>query len=128
MVEKAFSPPVSKIDFIKHMISKDRDFLPIDTQALGDASGNLYKSLIVVSKRANQHTTDQKEELTQKLAEFAPAYDNLEEVMENKEQIEISRFYERKPKPTQVALEDFIEEKVWFKDPYAEELEEGMDM
>lgn len=107
------------------MITKDRDFLPVDTHKLGDASGNIYKSLIVISKRANQLTIELKDELTQKLAEFAPAYDNLEEVMENKEQIEISRFYERKPKPTQVALEEFGEEKVFFRDPYEEIEEEG---
>ena len=74
--------------------------------------------MVIVGKRANQITIDVKEELTQKLAEFAPAYDNLEEVMENKEQIEISRFYERKPKPTQVALEQFLEEEVYVKDPH----------
>lgn len=107
------------------MITNDRDFLPVDTRKLGDHSGNIYKSLVVVGKRANQITRDLKDELTQKLAEFAPAYDNLEEVMENKEQIEISRFYERKPKPTQVALEQFMDEKVYFKDPHDfEELEE----
>ena len=108
------------------MLKKNRDFLPIDTHKLGDFSGNIYKSLVVVGRRANQITRDVKDELTQKLAEFAPAYDNLEEVMENKEQIEISRFYERKPKPTQLALEDFFEEKVYFNDPHeAPELPEG---
>ena len=96
---------------------KDK-FLPVDVKKLGDLSGNLYKSLVIVGKRANQITTDVKEELTQKLAEFAPAYDNLEEVMENKEQIEISRFYERKPIATQVSLEQFLDEDVYFKDPH----------
>ena len=85
---------------------KDK-FLPVDVRNLGNISGNLYKSLVIIGKRSNQITIDVKEELTQKLAEFAPAYDNLEEVMENKEQIEISRFYERKPKSTQIALEQF---------------------
>jgi BioD-like phosphotransacetylase family protein len=107
------------------MITKDRDFLPVNTRRIGDLSGNLYKSLVIIGKRANQHTLDLKDELTQKLAEFAPAYDNLEEVMENKEQIEISRYYERKPKPTQVALEEFQEEKVGFIDPHSSEEEDG---
>ena len=94
-------------------------FLPIDVKRLGELSGgNVYRSLIVVGKRSNQITIDIKEELTGKLAEFAPAYDNLEEVMENKEQIEISRFYERKPKPTQVALEQFQDGEVFFRDPH----------
>ncbi len=100
------------------MLKNERDFLPVDTNKLGNHSGNIYKSLVILGKRANQITRDIKDELTQKLAEFAPAYDNLEEVMENKEQIEISRFYERKPKPTQVSLEEFMEEKVYFDDPH----------
>jgi DNA-directed RNA polymerase subunit K/omega len=94
------------------------NFLPIDVENIGNISGNTYKSLIIVGKRANQITNDLKEELSQKLAEFAPAYDNLEEVMENKEQIEISRFYERKPKATQTALEEFEDEKVYYRDPH----------
>ncbi len=94
-----------------------KKFLPIDTHNVGDLSGNMYRSLVIAGKRANQITIALKEELTSKLAEFAPAYDNLEEVMENKEQIEISRFYERKPKATQTALEEFIDGKVYFRDP-----------
>ena len=97
---------------------KDKKFLPVDVRALGDKSGNVYKSLVIVGKRANQLTLDIKDELTSKLAEFAPAYDNLEEVMENKEQIEISRHYERKPKSTQVALEEFFEDNVYYRDPH----------
>ncbi|WNJ20826.1 DNA-directed RNA polymerase subunit omega [Pontibacter sp. G13] len=92
-------------------------FLPLDIKRLGDMTGNLYKSLVVVGKRANQHTLQLKDELASKLAEFAPSYDNLEEVMENKEQIEISRFYERKPKPTQVALEEYYAGDVYMRDP-----------
>lgn len=96
---------------------KEKSFLPIDTKALGRVSGNLYRSISIAGRRAKQVTLDIKEELTQKLAEFAPAYDNLEEVMENKEQIEISRHYEKKPKSTQVALEEFINGKVYYRDP-----------
>ena len=104
---------------------RDNDFLPIDTRGFAEATGNLYKSLMLVTKRANQLTVEVKEELTQKLAEFAPAYDNLEEVMENKEQIEISRFYERKPKSTQVALEEFMDKQLYWKDPLTGETFEG---
>ena len=93
-------------------------FVPVDTRKVGDLGGNIYRALVIIGKRSNQLTLDLKEELTQKLAEFAPAYDNLEEVMENKEQIEISRFYERKPKPTQVALEQFMDEEVYIRDPH----------
>ncbi|RMG21981.1 MAG: DNA-directed RNA polymerase subunit omega [Bacteroidetes bacterium] len=102
-------------------MSKMKDsFLPVDIRSLGDKSGNLYKSIIIMGKHANQLTLELKEELAHKLAEFAPAYDNLEEVMENKEQIEISRFYERKPKPTQVALEKFQQDQIYWRDPYEE--------
>ena len=99
------------------MKTKKENFLPVDIQKVGNLSGNIYKSLVIVSRRSNQVTLDLKDELTKKLAEFAPAYDNLEEVMENKEQIEISRFYERKPKATQVALEEFLDDEVYFRDP-----------
>ncbi len=96
----------------------DNNFLPLDVQKIANLSGgNVYKSITIASKRANQITIEMKEELTHKLAEFAPAYDNLEEVMENKEQIEISRFYERKPKSTQVAIEEFLDEMVYWRDP-----------
>jgi len=104
------------------MALKEDYFLPVDVKAIGDSVGNVYKSIIIMSKRANQLTSELKDELTQKLAEFAPAYDNLEEVMENKEQIEISRFYERKPKTTQVALEEFLENKIYYRDPHEEEV------
>jgi len=70
----------------KQYMKKDY-FLPIDVKGLGDVSGNVYKTVTIVSKRANQITLEIKDELTKKLAEFAPAYDNLEEVMENKDVI-----------------------------------------
>jgi DNA-directed RNA polymerase subunit K/omega len=70
-----------------------------------------------MSKRANQISNNIKEELTQKLSEFASANDNLEEVFENREQIEISKHYERLPKPTLVAIQEFLEDKVYFRNP-----------
>ena len=106
-------------------MSLKESFVPLDVRELGQKSGNVYKSLVIVGKRANEITLDIKEELTQKLAEFAPAYDNLEEVMENKEQIEISRYYERKPKPTELALGDFFADRVYFRDPHDVAEEEG---
>lgn len=102
-------------------MSKKKFFLPIDTKKFADTSGgNLYKSLIITAKRANQLTSEQKDEISRKLAEFATSYDTLDEVMENKEQIELSRTYERKPKTTQVALEEFQANNVFFRDPNAE--------
>jgi hypothetical protein len=80
-------------------------------------TGNIYESCVVVSKRSDQIAIDLKEELIGKLNEFASSTDNLEEVFENREQIEISRFYERLPKTNAMALKDFLEHKVYFRLP-----------
>jgi len=83
--------------------------------ALIEPSGNLYESVAIISKRARQIAVKVKEELNVKLAEFASTVDNLEEVFENREQIEISKFYERMPKPTSIATEEFLEGKIMFR-------------
>jgi DNA-directed RNA polymerase subunit K/omega len=88
---------------------------------LAKDTGNVYESISIISKRANQISVKIKEELNSKLAEFATTVDNLEEVFENREQIEISKYYERMPKPTILAIEEFIEGKVMFRMPDAEE-------
>lgn len=80
-----------------------------DVEKIADATGNLYESVVVISKRARQIAINMKEELNNKLAEFATTVDNLEEVFENREQIEISKFYERMPKPTNIATDEFLE-------------------
>jgi DNA-directed RNA polymerase subunit K/omega len=87
-------------------------------------TGNVYKSVAVISKRANQISVKLKEELNSKLAEFATTVDNLEEVFENREQIEISKYYERLPKPTSLAIEEFLEQKVYTRDPSEEPQED----
>ncbi|MCP9747374.1 DNA-directed RNA polymerase subunit omega [Lacihabitans sp. CS3-21] len=86
-----------------------------DTDVLAAKTGNVYESVFVVSKRAQQIAIKTKEELTQKLSEFASSVDNLEEIFENREQIEISKFYERQPKPTSVALEEFLNDQLVVK-------------
>src|SRR5690554_3587225 len=91
-----------------------------DLDKIAEKSGNLYESLHIVSQRAKQISSSMKEELNNKLSEFASTVDNLEEVFENKEQIEISKFYERMPKPTTLALEEFMEGKIMFRHPEAE--------
>jgi DNA-directed RNA polymerase subunit K/omega len=83
-----------------------------DMDKIADKTGNLYESLVVISKRAKQVAVVVKEELNSKLAEFASTVDNLEEIFENREQIEISKFYERMPKSTSVAIEEFLEDKI----------------
>lgn len=80
-------------------------------------TGNLYESVSILSKRANQVSIEMKEELNKKLSEFTSHIDNLEEIFENREQIEVSKFYERLPKPTAIALQEFIENKVYFRKP-----------
>jgi DNA-directed RNA polymerase omega subunit len=76
---------------------------------------NIYEAVVLASKRANQISVELKEELNQKLEEFANYTDNLEEVFENREQIEISKFYERLPKPTLIALEELETDKIKVK-------------
>jgi DNA-directed RNA polymerase subunit K/omega len=95
-----------------------------DVEKLSEQTGNIYEAVAVISKRARQISINVKEELNSKLAEFASTVDNLEEIFENREQIEISRFYERMPKATSMAIEEYLEKKVMFRlreeDPTAE--------
>ena len=91
--------------------------IPRDTRELDNPTGNLYESVVIVSKRANQIASQLKEELNAKLDEFASETDNLEEIFENREQIEISKFYESLPKPTLMATEEFLNGQVYFRNP-----------
>jgi len=86
-----------------------------DIDKIAAHTGNVYESVVVISKRARQIAINIKEELNNKLAEFATTVDNLEEVFENREQIEISKFYERLPKPTTTALDEFLESKIMYR-------------
>ena len=88
-----------------------------DVDKLQDKTGNIYQSIAIISKRANQVSTAIKEELYNKLQEFATHNDNLEEIFENREQIEISKFYEKLPKPSAIAIQEFEEGKVYFRLP-----------
>lgn len=77
--------------------------------------GNIYETLMIIAKRANQISVEMKEELSQKLQDFASVSDNLEEIFENREQIEISKFYEKLPKPVLIALQEFSEDKIYHR-------------
>jgi len=90
-------------------------------------TGNIYKSVRVIGKRARQLSATQKEELNEKLAEFASDVDNLEEVFENREQIEISRYFERLPKSTTVASEELVNDELFFRNPEEEEEDLNLD-
>ena len=84
---------------------------------LDQKTENIYESLVIISKRANQISNNMKEELHGKLAEFASSNDNLEEIFENREQIEISKHYERLPKPSLIAIDEFLNDKVYYRNP-----------
>ncbi|MCB0396951.1 MAG: DNA-directed RNA polymerase subunit omega [Flavobacteriales bacterium] len=81
---------------------------------------NVYEAIVILSKRANQINAMMRDELNSKLEEFATSTDNLEEIFENREQIEISRFYERLPKPTLIATQELLEDKIYFRRPEEE--------
>jgi DNA-directed RNA polymerase subunit K/omega len=86
-----------------------------DLNKLEAKTGNIYEAVIICSKRANQISIEIKEELNRKLEEFANYTDNLEEVFENREQIEISKFYERLPKHTLIAIEEFENDQIYVR-------------
>ena len=86
-----------------------------ENSILSKPTENIFESLVIIGKRARQISSIQKEELNGKLAEFASNVDNLEEIFENREQIEISKFYERMPKPTTTATEEFLNDEVIFR-------------
>ena len=81
-----------------------------------EPTGNVYESVVVIAKRANQISTSLKQELNRKLADFSSTTDSLEETFENREQIEISRYYERLPKPAIIATEEFLDDEIYFRD------------
>lgn len=93
---------------------------PRNIETINDFSKNVYKSIAILSKRANQIGKLEKDELSQKLAEFAPKTDNLEEVFDNREQMEISAHYEKLPKPAIIAIEEMLADEIFFNEPEEE--------
>ena len=91
-----------------------------DMMKLSADTGNVYETVMIIAKRANQIGAEKKQDLEKKLQEFASFNDNLEEVFENREQIEISRYYEKLPKPTLIAAKEFEDGKVYFRNPAKE--------
>ena len=91
-----------------------------DIMELCQETGNIYESVAIIAKRSNQISVESKQDLNKKLAECASYNDSLEEVFENREQIEISRYYEKLPKPTLLATEEFVEGNVYWRDPSRE--------
>jgi DNA-directed RNA polymerase subunit K/omega len=84
---------------------------------LSEETGNVYETVCIIAKRANQIGLEMKHDLEKKLQEFASLNDNLEEISENREQIEISRYYEKLPKPTLIATQEYIDHKLYYRNP-----------
>ena len=89
---------------------------------LSENVGNIYETVSIIGKRANQIDQELKVELDKKLQEFASYSDSIEEVFENREQIEISRFYEKIAKPSLLATQEFIEDKIYYRNPLKDKL------
>ena len=106
------------MDKIRHFKTYDtpEGIEPKELENIKAKTGNLYKSLAAIAARANTIGLDLKEELNGKLDEFASSTDSLEEVLENREQIEISKFYEKLPHPTIIALTEFMDDKLEIKE------------
>ncbi|KAA6334162.1 hypothetical protein EZS27_017492 [termite gut metagenome] len=95
-----------------------------DMMELCTDTGNVYETVAIIGKRANQISVEVKNELAKKLQEFASYTDNLEEVFENREQIEISRYYEKLPKATLIATQEYLENNIYYKNPSKEKIEQ----
>ncbi len=93
-----------------------------DRNVIEEPTDNIYEAISVISRRAEQINTEIRKELVDKLEEFATYNDSLEEIFENKEQIEVSKFYEKLPKPTALAVQEWFEEKIYHRNP--EEIQE----
>ena len=93
-----------------------------DMITMSEDTGNVYETVRIIAKRSNQISVEMKGDLEKKLQEFASFNDNLEEVFENREQIEISRYYEKLPKPVLIATQEYIEGKVYHKNPLKEKM------
>lgn len=91
-----------------------------DLMELCEDTGNIYETVVIIGKRANQISVEIKNDLSKKLQEFVSYNDSMDEVSENREQIEISRYYEKLPKPTLIATQEYIEGKVYFRNPAKE--------
>lgn len=91
-----------------------------DMIKLSEDTGNVYETVCIIAKRANQIAGEMKHDLEKKLQEFASLNDNLEEISENREQIEISRYYEKLPKPTLIAAQEYVDHKIFFRNPVKE--------
>ncbi|MDN3725443.1 DNA-directed RNA polymerase subunit omega [Aequorivita sp. SDUM287046] len=95
----------------------------LDKNLIDEPTNNIYEAISIISKRASQINGDIKKELLEKLDEFATYNDSLEEIFENKEQIEVSKFYERLPKPHALAVQEWLDNKIYYRNTKDEVVE-----
>lgn len=96
----------------------------IDKNLVDEPTNNIYEAIAIISKRATQINSEIKKELLEKLDEFATYNDSLDEIFENKEQIEVSKFYEKLPKPHSLAVQEWLDDKIYYRN--TQETEEGI--
>src|SRR3954470_22863656 len=108
------------MDFKK--TNAEQSIVTRDIRRFDAPTGNIYEAVSIMSKRANQISSEIKEELATKLQEFSTHTDNLEEVFENREQIEVSKHYEKMPKPALIGIQEFLEDKIYYRNPAKEEV------
>jgi DNA-directed RNA polymerase subunit K/omega len=101
-------------------VKLDPEAITRDTRKFSEQTSNIYETVVIISKRSNQIALELKDELSKKIEEFATTNDNLEEVFENKEQIEIAKFYERLPKPTLISVNEYLNDQIYFRNPHKE--------
>ncbi|MDO5607429.1 MAG: DNA-directed RNA polymerase subunit omega [Capnocytophaga sp.] len=104
---------IKRIEAASSTITYDRNAIDAPTE-------NIYEAISIIAKRAVQINSEIKKELIEKLDEFATSNDSLEEIFENKEQIEVSKFYEKLPKPQAIAIKEWLEDKVYYRDTNAQ--------
>ena len=105
-------------------VKTDNTTITRDINQFDGETGNIYEATVILSKRANQIGLEMRDELHRKLDEFATTQDNLEEIFENREQIEIAKFYEKLPKPTLISIHEFLNSKIYYRNPLKEKREE----
>ena len=95
-----------------------------DMMSLAEETGNVYETVRIIGKRSNEISVEIKHDLENKLHEFSSYNDSLEEVFENREQIEISRYFERMPKPTLIAAQEYVDHEIYYRNPAKDKLDE----
>ena len=118
---------LTMVDFKK--VKAPNNTITRNPAVIAAKADNIYEAVAIIGKRANQISVEMKEELSRKLQEFASYADNLEEIFENREQIEISKYYERLPKPVLIATQEFLDDQIYFRNPARErgEVEESVE-